>query len=56
MTTAKMLAANPPKRSVLFLAVTGEEMGMLGSSYYANNPLLPLNNMVFNLKLRWCGI
>ncbi|MDW3648603.1 MAG: M28 family peptidase [Bacteroidia bacterium] len=55
MTTAKLLAANPPKRSVLFLAVTGEEMGMLGSSYYANNPLLPLNTMVFNLNCDGAG-
>jgi Zn-dependent M28 family amino/carboxypeptidase len=33
----------PPKRSVLFLAVTGEEQGLLGSEYYALHPLYPLN-------------
>ncbi|HLP72008.1 MAG TPA: M28 family metallopeptidase [Bacteroidales bacterium] len=30
------------KRSVLFLSVTGEEQGLLGSEYYANNPIFPL--------------
>ena len=32
----------PPKRSVLFLAVTAEEQGLLGSRHYARNPLYPL--------------
>ena len=32
----------PPKRSVLFLAVTAEEQGLLGSRYYAQHPLYPL--------------
>lgn len=32
----------PPKRSILFLAVTGEEQGLLGSDYYARTPLYPL--------------
>lgn len=41
-----MMALPPeqrPKRSVLFLAVTAEEKGLLGSRYYAANPLYPLN-------------
>lgn len=33
---------NPPKRSILFLAVTAEEQGLLGSKYYAINPIYPL--------------
>lgn len=33
---------SPPKRSVLFLAVTAEEQGLLGSDYYARNPIYPL--------------
>jgi len=33
---------NPPKRSILFLAVTAEEQGLLGSKYYAANPIYPL--------------
>lgn len=32
----------PPARSVLFLAVTAEESGLLGSRYYVNNPIFPL--------------
>jgi Zn-dependent M28 family amino/carboxypeptidase len=32
----------PPKRSILFLAVTAEEQGLLGSKYYADNPIYPL--------------
>ena len=39
-------AAQRPKRSVLFLAVTAEEKGLLGSRYYAQNPLYPLTQTV----------
>ena len=35
-------ASTPPKRSILFLAVTAEEQGLLGSEYYAHNPIYPL--------------
>jgi Zn-dependent M28 family amino/carboxypeptidase len=35
-----------PRRSVLFLAVTAEEQGLLGSRYYALNPIYPLQNTV----------
>ncbi|MCX2738318.1 M28 family metallopeptidase [Pontibacter anaerobius] len=35
-----------PKRSILFLAVTAEEKGLLGSKYYANTPLYPLEKTV----------
>ncbi|MFC2158281.1 M28 family metallopeptidase [Acidobacteriota bacterium] len=37
---------SPPKRSILFLAVTGEEQGLLGSDYYATNPIYPLTKTV----------
>ena len=43
-TFAKMPTS--PKRSVLLLAVTGEEQGLLGSGYYAENPLYPLDKTV----------
>jgi len=33
---------SPPKRSILFLAVTAEEQGLLGSDYYATHPIYPL--------------
>jgi Zn-dependent M28 family amino/carboxypeptidase len=36
----------PPARSVLFLAVTAEEQGLLGSAYYAANPVVPLAQTV----------
>lgn len=38
----KFRAGEPPERSVLFLAVTAEESGLLGSKYYADNPAWPL--------------
>jgi hypothetical protein len=50
LTAAKALAQQPPRRSVIFLAVTGEELGLLGSRYYAANPLIPLNKTVFNFN------
>ena len=40
----------PPKRSILFLAVTAEEKGLLGSKYYALNPLYPLDHTLANLN------
>ncbi|TCU54434.1 Zn-dependent M28 family amino/carboxypeptidase [Novosphingobium sp. PhB57] len=39
---ARTFAKSKPERSVLFLAVTAEEKGLLGSEYYADNPLRPL--------------
>src|SRR5690606_20254706 len=44
-----------PKRSVLFLHVTGEEHGLLGSTYYADNPVYPLANTVVNLNIDMIG-
>jgi Zn-dependent M28 family amino/carboxypeptidase len=41
----------PPRRSVLFLAVTAEEMGLLGSDYYAEYPTVPRDRIVANLNL-----
>lgn len=40
-----------PKRSILFLAVTAEEKGLLGSKYYAENPLYPLNKTLANINM-----
>lgn len=44
-------AAIQPERSVLFLAVTAEEQGLLGSAYYAANPLFPLAQTVGGLNM-----
>jgi Zn-dependent M28 family amino/carboxypeptidase len=40
-----------PRRSVMFLAVAAEEQGLLGSAYYAANPLVPLNRTVGGLNM-----
>ena len=47
LSMAKNLAKYPTKRSSLFILFTGEERGLLGSSYYVENPILPLNQMVY---------
>ena len=44
-----------PKRSILFLHVTGEERGLLGSKYYTNFPIFPLENTVSNLNIDMIG-
>jgi hypothetical protein len=44
-----------PRRSVLFLNVTGEEKGLLGSEYYSNNPVFPLANTVNNINIDMVG-
>ncbi|TXD51206.1 M28 family peptidase [Polaribacter sp. IC066] len=49
-------AGKGPKRSVLFLHVTGEEKGLLGSKYYTDvDPLFPLINTVCNLNIDMVG-
>lgn len=40
-----------PKRSILFVAVTGEEKGLLGSDYFASNPTVPLKDIVASVNL-----
>ncbi|HEX6224100.1 MAG TPA: M28 family peptidase [Chryseolinea sp.] len=52
---AKFFAKNPPKRSILFLAVTGEEKGLLGSEWYSNHPLIPLKQTVLNYNCDGAG-
>ena len=39
------------RRSLLFLAVTGEEEGLLGSDYYAHNPTVPIAQIVANINM-----
>ena len=45
----------PPKRSIIFLHVTGEEKGLLGSKYYTINPLYPLSETMVNLNIDMIG-
>lgn len=51
--TARELAAapNPPRRSILFVAVTGEEKGLLGAQWFARHPTVPAASLVANLNL-----
>nr|WP_052731337.1 M28 family metallopeptidase [Spirosoma radiotolerans] len=51
--TARLFSSLPkaPRRSILFVAVTGEEMGLLGSDYFASNPTVPKDKIVANLCL-----
>lgn len=44
-----------PKRSILFLNVTGEEKGLIGSKWYTDNPVFPLANTVANLNIDMIG-
>jgi len=44
-----------PKRSIIFLHVTGEEKGLLGSKYYSENPLYPLADTMVNLNVDMIG-
>ena len=52
---AKFFGKNPPKRSILFLALTGEEKGLLGSEWYSNHPLIPLRQTVLNYNCDGAG-
>jgi Zn-dependent M28 family amino/carboxypeptidase len=41
----------PPERSIVIMAVTGEEQGLLGSKYYAENPVYPAGKTVANINM-----
>ena len=44
-----------PRRSILFMTVTAEEKGLLGSEYYSENPIFPLANTVANVNIDMIG-
>ncbi len=46
---------NGPKRSMLFMTVSGEEKGLLGSEFYTDNPVFSLENTVVNLNVDMIG-
>ncbi len=54
---AKAIHTNPvkPRRSVLLMAFCAEERGLLGSKYYAANPIKPLNDMICMLNIDMIG-
>lgn len=55
LSAARYFAKNPPRRSVLLAAWTAEEIGLLGSGYFAENPMVPLEQIVFNLNIDGAG-
>ncbi len=44
-----------PKRSIVFLHLTAEEIGLFGSRYYTENPIFPLENTIANLNIDMIG-
>jgi hypothetical protein len=54
---ARAFASLPeaPARSLIFLAVSGEEKGLLGSEYYSDNPTVPLESIVANINVDMIG-
>ena len=57
LSIAKAIAANPtkPKRSILFMWFAAEEIGLVGSAHYVNNPILPLDKMICMLNVDMVG-
>ncbi|MFZ5609155.1 MAG: M28 family metallopeptidase [Pseudomonadota bacterium] len=53
---ARQFAAKPARRSVVFIATTGEESGLLGSAYYAENPIVPLRQSVAGINMDSLGV
>ncbi|MCF6215617.1 MAG: M28 family metallopeptidase [Emcibacter sp.] len=51
LANAYMSGAQKPRRSIMFMAVTAEEQGLLGSAYYGANPIVPLNKTVAALNM-----
>lgn len=52
---ARLLAANPPRRSVIFVNFSAEELGLLGSSWFVNNPPVPTESIVAMLNFDMVG-
>ena len=48
-------AGNGPRRSIIFMTVSGEEHGLWGSAYYSNNPVYPLEKTTVNLNIDMIG-
>lgn len=46
---------NGPKRSVVFIWVSGEEKGLLGSAYYVNDPIIPLEKTIVDINVDMVG-
>ena len=48
---ARYFSKYPAKRSILFITFTGEELGLLGSKYFAEHPPMPLKQIVYDLNI-----
>ncbi len=48
---ARYFVQHPPKRSVLFIAYTAEEIGEVGSKYFGAHPTIPLRQLIYNLNI-----
>jgi hypothetical protein len=55
MEAAEAVALNPPKRSVIFILYTGEELFFMGSQHFVMNPPVPLEQIVLNINLDMVG-
>ena len=55
MELARILAANPPRRSVIFANFSGEELGLLGSQWFVAHPLVPLDRVVAMINFDMVG-
>ena len=49
--SARALAAAPPRRSIMFIALAAEELGLLGSDYFAHYPTVPADSIVANVNI-----
>ena len=52
---ARLLAASPPRRSIVFVAFSGEELGLLGSEYFVSNSPIPLDSSVAMVNFDMVG-
>jgi Zn-dependent M28 family amino/carboxypeptidase len=52
---ARLLSAEKPRRTIVFIAFSGEEEGLLGSNYYVNHPVVPVENTVAMINMDMIG-
>ncbi len=52
---ARMLSAQKPRRTIMFIAFSGEEEGLIGSNYYVNHPIVPLASTVAMINMDMIG-
>jgi Peptidase family M28 len=50
-----VMSGNPPRRTVIVLLSTGEESGLLGTRYYIDNPVIPMDQTVADLQIEMIG-